>query len=306
MSVKHPIIAVTGSSGAGTSEVKLAFEHIFDREGVNPAFVEGDSFHRYDRATMRRKVEEANRNGETLTHFGAEGNLFDELESLFAQYGKDGTGRRRFYIHTEEEAERFGRAPGTFTDWQGLAGESDLLFYEGLHGGLKTERWDVARHVDLLIGVVPIVNLEWIQKIHRDRKVRGYSTEAAADAILRRMPDYIRYITPQFSRTDINFQRIPLIDTSNPFEAVEIPTDDESLVVIHIKNRKKIAADYRYLLEMLQGSFMSRADTIVVPAGKKAFAMELICAPVLERMIEARDRAREAPIAETAVVRRIP
>ena len=67
MSVKHPIIAVTGSSGAGTSEVRIAFEHIFDREGVNPAFVEGDSFHRYDRATMRRKVEEANRNGETLT-----------------------------------------------------------------------------------------------------------------------------------------------------------------------------------------------------------------------------------------------
>lgn len=291
MSINHPIIAVTGSSGAGTTEVKTAFEHIFQREGLKAAIIEGDSFHRYDRTAMRRKVHEALRNGEALTHFGPEGNLFDELESLFEEYGRQGNGRRRFYIHTEEEAERFGRAPGSFTDWETLAVGSDLLFYEGLHGGLRTERWDVARYVDLLIGVVPIVNLEWIQKIDRDRRVRGYSTEAAADAILRRMPDYIRYITPQFSRADINFQRIPLIDTSNPFEAVEIPTDDESLVVIHIRNRKKIAADFRCLLEMLQGSFMSRADTIVVPAGKKSFAMELICGPVLERMIAARDLA---------------
>lgn len=291
MSVSHPIIAVTGSSGAGTTEVKTAFEHIFQREGLKAAIIEGDSYHRYDRASMRRKVIEANRVGEALTHFGPEGNLFEELEGLFAEYAKSGRGRRRFYIHTEEEAERFGRAPGCFTDWEPLPDDTDLLFYEGLHGGLKTDRWDVGRHVDLMVGVVPIVNLEWIQKIDRDRRVRGYSTDAAADAILRRMPDYIRYITPQFSRADINFQRIPLIDTSNPFEAVEIPTDDESLVVIHIRNRKKIAADFRCLLEMLQGSFMSRADTIVVPAGKKSFAMELICGPVLERMIAARNLA---------------
>ncbi|MGB6440245.1 MAG: phosphoribulokinase, partial [Methyloceanibacter sp.] len=55
MSIKHPIIVVTGSSGAGTSTVRGTFEEIFRREGVVPAIVEGDAFHRYDRDTMEEK-----------------------------------------------------------------------------------------------------------------------------------------------------------------------------------------------------------------------------------------------------------
>ena len=71
---------------------------------------------------------------------------------------------------------------------------------------------------------MPVLNLEWIQKLHRDRSARGYSTEAVTDTILRRMPDYIHYIFPQFTQTDINFQRVPTVDTSNPFIARWIPT----------------------------------------------------------------------------------
>jgi len=291
MSTSYPIIAVTGSSGAGTSSVKLAFEHIFRREGISPALIEGDSFHRYDREQMRVEVEKAQSRGETLTHFGPDGNVFDELDALFREFAQTGTGRQRYYIHTDEEAQILGAAPGTFTDWQQLPESAELLFYEGLHGALVTEKWDIARYVDLLVGVVPIINLEWIQKIHRDQSVRGYSADAATSMILRRMPDYVHYICPQFSRTDINFQRIPTIDTSNPFTAQEIPSNDESLVVIHIANRRKINPDFRYLLEMLQGAFMSRPDTIVVPAGKYVFAMELILNPVVERLIAARDDA---------------
>lgn len=291
MSIRHPIVAVTGSSGAGTSSVKLAFERIFHREGISPAVIEGDSFHRYDRETMEREVEKAAAAGRMLTHFGPDGNLFAELEALFATFGESGTGQRRYYIHTEEEGEIHGGRPGTFTAWQALPEDADLLFYEGLHGALLTEEFDLKQYVDLLIGVVPIINLEWMQKIHRDRSVRGYSAEAATDMILRRMPDYVHYICPQFSRTDINFQRIPTIDTSNPFTATEIPTNDESLVVIHIQNRRKIGPDFRYLLEMLNGAFMSRPDTIVVPAGKYVFAMELLLNPVIEKLMERRSRA---------------
>jgi len=291
MSTLYPIIAVTGSSGAGTSSVKLAFEHIFRREGITPALIEGDSFHRYDREQMREEVEKADANDEALTHFGPDGNVFDELDDLFREFGQSGTGKQRYYVHTDEEAIIHGSPPGTFTDWQSLPESAELLFYEGLHGGLATEQWDIARYVDLLVGVVPIINLEWIQKIHRDQSVRGYSADAATSMILRRMPDYVHYICPQFSRTDINFQRIPTIDTSNPFTAREIPSNDESLVVIHIANRRKINPDFRYLLEMLQGAFMSRPDTIVVPAGKYVFAMELILNPVVERLIAARDDA---------------
>ena len=73
-----------------------------------------------------------------------------------------------------------------------------------------TDEVDIAQHADLLIGVVPVINLEWIQKIHRDQATRGYSTEAVTDTILRRMHDYVNYICPQFSRTHINFQRVPV------------------------------------------------------------------------------------------------
>ncbi|TDJ67426.1 MAG: phosphoribulokinase [Proteobacteria bacterium] len=295
MSLLHPIVAVTGSSGAGTSSVKLAFERIFQRERINPAIIEGDSFHRYDRKEMEWEVEKASLHGRTLTHFGPAGNLFGELETLFVTFGNNGTGQQRFYIHTKDEAEVHEGTPGTFTAWQALPENSDLLFYEGLHGGLVTDTYDIAKHVDLLIGVVPIINLEWIQKIHRDRLVRGYSAEAATAMILRRMPDYVHYICPQFSRTDVNFQRIPTIDTSNPFTADEIPSNDESMVVIHVASRRKINPDFRYLLEILNGSFMSRPDTIIVPAGKNIFAMELLLNPIIEKMMEQRDQARRNP-----------
>ncbi len=281
MSKTHPIIAVTGSSGAGTSDVKVASEHIFRRDGIRAAVVEGDSFHRYERSEMERLRAQ----GEKATHFGPEGNFFEELESLFRDYADRGTGRRRHYIHTQEEVLRFGRPPGTFTEWEPLPRNTDLLFYDGLHGGLITDRVNIAQYVDLLIGVVPIINLEWIQKIHRDKAVRGYSAEAATQFILHRMHDYVHYIVPQFSLTDINFQRVPMVDTSNPFAASEIPSNDESLVVIHIANRKKLQPDFRNLLEMLSGSFMSRPDTIVVPAGKKSFAMEIVVGPAIERLL---------------------
>lgn len=294
MSERHPIVAVTGSSGAGTSSVTTAFRHIFQRENLRAAWIEGDSFHRHDRAAMAVEVERAAGEGRTLTHFGPDGNLFDQLVGLFRDYATDGTGKRRYYLHTQADADRHGGAPGTFTVWEPLPSGTDLLFYEGLHGGLVTGQHDVARYVDLLIGVVPIINLEWIQKIHRDRAVRGYSAETATQMILRRMPDYVHYICPQFSRTDINFQRIPTIDTSNPFTAAEIPTNDESMVVIQIANLQKLKPDFRALLEMLQGSFMSRPDTLVVPAGKNVFAMELLLAPAIRRLIEQRDRLRLA------------
>lgn len=290
MSRKHPIIAVTGSSGAGTTTVKVAFEHIFLREGINPVVVEGDSFHRYDRAAMKEAMKAAEASGNThFSHFGPEANIFDKLEDTFKSYSETGICERRYYLHSEEEANPFGQKPGEFTPWETVGKDTDLLFYEGLHGGVATGEIDVAQHVDLLIGVVPIVNLEWIQKIHRDCEQRGYSADVVTDTILRRMHDYIHYITPQFSRTDINFQRVPTVDTSNPFIARDIPTPDESFVVIRFKDPRKLDIDFPYLLDMLDDSFMSRRNTIVVPAGKMGFAMEIILAPIIERILHNRD-----------------
>ncbi|MCW5598280.1 MAG: phosphoribulokinase [Nitrosomonas sp.] len=280
MSQKHPVIAVTGSSGAGTSTVKNSFEHIFRREKLNVAIVEGDSFHRYDRESMKNAVAESEKNGgRPISHFGPEANEFEKLEALFKEYGETGSGMTRLYLHNEEEAEPYNQKPGTFTPWKAIAPGTDLLFYEGLHGGAKSDTADVAKYVDLLVGVVPIVNLEWIQKIHRDTNARGYSAEAVTQTILRRMHDYVHYITPQFSRTHINFQRVPTVDTSNPFIAREIPTLDESLVVIRFRDYKMV--DFPFLLNMIHDSFMSRPNTIVVPGGKMGMAIELILTPLI-------------------------
>ena len=299
MSARHPIIAVTGSSGAGTTSVSRTFEQIFRREQIKAAFVEGDSFHRYDRAGMKEQLAQALARGDhRLSHFGPQTNLFAELEDLFRGYTETGTGKARKYLHDDAEAARYGQKPGTFTEWEDLPADTDLLFYEGLHGAVVTDEVDVARHVDLLIGVTPVINLEWIQKLHRDKSTRGYSAEAVTDTILRRMPDYLSYICPQFSRTHINFQRVPIVDTSNPFIARYIPTPDESFLVIRFANPRGI--DFPYLLSMLHDSFMSRPNTIVCPGGKMDLAMQLIFTPMIWRLMErrkdslARERGRAA------------
>ena len=290
MSERHPIIAITGSSGAGTTSVTRTFENIFRRENVKAAVIEGDSFHRYDRKEMKARQAEAEAAGNRhFSHFGPENNLFPELEQLFSSYAESGTGKRRKYLHDDAEATPYHQPPGTFTPWEEVPPDTDLLFYEGLHGAVVTDEVDIARHPDLLIGVVPVINLEWIQKISRDKSKRGYSTEAVTDTILRRMPDYVNFICPQFMHTHVNFQRVPMVDTSNPFIARDIPAPDESFVVVRFAHPKGI--DFQYLVSMVHDSFMSRANTIVVPGGKMELAMQLIFTPFIWRMMERRRRA---------------
>jgi phosphoribulokinase len=293
MSKKYPVIAVTGSSGAGTTTVKRAFEHIFRREEINAAFVEGDSFHSLTRNEFRGAVEKADDTKRRApSHFGPEANHFAKLEDCFRSYGQTGSCERRYYIHSDAEAAEHNARlatslkPGEFTPWEGVPAGSDVLFYEGLHGGLVTDTENVAQHADLLVGVVPQVNLEWIQKIHRDTMERGYSPEAVTETILRRMRDYVNYITPQFSRTHINFQRVATVDTSNPFVARDIPTPDESFVIIRFRDLN--AADFPHLLSMIKDSFMSRPNNIVVPGGKMGLAMEIILTPMIKELMDRR------------------
>jgi len=290
MSAKHPIVAVTGSSGAGTTTVMRSFEHIFRRENIKAAIIEGDSFHRYDRTGMRAAMKAAEERGErNFSHFGPEANLLDELAATFKQYGETGRCRVRKYLHDAAEAARYGQDPGTFTEWTDIDPDTDMLFYEGLHGAYVDDKVNVAQHVDLLIGVVPIINLEWIQKIHRDKSVRGYSQEAVVDVILRRMPDYVKYICPQFSRTHVNFQRIPTVDTSNPFIARDIPSSDESMIVIRFADPRGI--DFPYLLSMLQGSWMTRPNSLCAPGSKMGLALQLILTPMILRLKDMKRRA---------------
>jgi len=290
MSVKHPIIAITGSSGAGTTTTTNAIRHIFRNLKVNAATVGGDSFHRFTRPEMEVEIRKAQEQGRHISYFGPKANDFELLESLFKQYSEQGTGQFRQYLHTFDEAVPFNQMPGTFTPWQDLAQSTDLLFYEGLHGGVRTDETDVSSYVDLLVGMVPIVNLEWIQKIVRDTTDRGHSREAVMSSIVRSLDDYFQYITPQFSRTHINFQRVPTVDTSNPFSAREIPAQDESFVVVRFRREMK-NVNFTYLLQMIDGSFMSRVNTIVVPGGKISLAMELILTPLIEELMDKKRRA---------------
>ena len=290
MSKKHPIISVTGSSGSGTSTVKATFDQIFRREGITTVSIEGDAFHRFDRAAMKAELDARKAAGdETFSHFTYDANELEKLEDVFRTYGATGTGETRHYIHDDDEAARHNAAPGTFTDWSPFAEGSDLLFYEGLHGAVVNDQVNLAKHADLKIGVVPVIHLEWIQKIHRDKDKRGYTTEAVTDTILRRMHDYVHCICPQFSETDINFQRVPVVDTSNPFIARWIPTPDESLLVIRFKNPRGI--DFPYLMSMIQDSWMTRANSLVIPGGKMDLAMQLIFTPMILRLVNESKRA---------------
>lgn len=291
MSARHPIIAVTGSSGAGTSTTTESFEHIFRTLGISSAKVEGDSFHRYSRQEMDVEKRKAREEGRNLSYFGDQANDFDALENLFKDYSESGKGQMRRYLHTFDEAVPYNQMPGTFTPWEDLGEGTDLLFYEGLHGGVVTEKNNVAEHVDLLIGMVPIVNLEWIQKIIRDTNQRGHSREAVTASIVRSMEDYISFITPQFSRTHVNFQRVPTVDTSNPFSAKAIPTLDESFVVIRFRDSSKV--DFPYYLNMIDGAFMSRVNTMVVPGGKMGLAMELILTPLVSDLMDKKRQANQ-------------
>jgi phosphoribulokinase len=288
VSAKFPIVAVTGSSGAGTSSTKPVFETLFMRNGLAAAFVEGDSFHSYERAQMQTVLDRARIRGENFSHFGPAANLWDRLEALFREFGETGGGLTRQYLHTDAEGRAAGQAVGTFTPWKRLEPGAQVLFYEGLHAGVVTDEHDIASHVDLLVGMTPTVNLEWIQKIRRDTQSRGYEAEEVTRTILRRMPDYARYIAPQFSRTDVNFQRVPLVDTSNPFVLQDIPSEEESLLVVHLNPQSRVGDSVDAFLADLPGAFRSRPDTFVVPGGHMAEVMERVLGPAIARLAAAR------------------
>ena len=317
MSKEHPIISMTGSAGAGTSTLRRVLEKLFYRKHINVTYVMGDSFRRHDFETWDQVFHEYQKKGIDISHFGPEANEFDKIESLFREYGKSGTGKIRQYLKNEELAKKYDLPQGKFSDYSEIPSESEVLFYDGFHGGLVTDKWsrrelsdshnpevikiredfdnvehqdiDVAQHVDLLVGVVPSMNLEWIQKIQRDISATGIGSEAVSEAILRRMPDYINYIIPQFSVSDINFQRVPLVDTSNPFDARNIPTLDESMMVARFRQPEK--HDFRYLLSKIDGSFMSRPNTLVIPGSEFEYAIMAIFEPILDEMFEEKEES---------------
>lgn len=292
MSAKHPIIAVTGSSGANRKTVRETFEKLCKREKLAAAYIQGDGFHKYDRVAMKIAISEAAaENDKYFSHFGTGANLFEEQERLYRAYSETGAGKRRFYLHNWSEAEPYADLdlrPGQFSPWEDIPDGTDMMLYEGLHGWVASGNANLADFVDLKIGVVPVINLEWIQKVNRDTGLRGYSQEAVVDTILRRMPDYVRYILPQFRHSDINFQRVPVVDTSDPIIARDVPTIDESVAVIRFRRPDDFDIDFPWLLRNVEGSWMSRRNTLVVPGGKMGMAMQLILTPIICRMMEAK------------------
>jgi len=306
MSQKKPIVAIIGGSGAGTTTVTKAFSDIFRRENINACFVEGDSYRRFNHLDMERLTAEKESRGESISHFGPEANLFEELELQLKSFSEKGVCNKRKYI-TKDSDLCLGKR-GTFTEWHEIKSDNDILVYEGFHGGVVSNKWtrrkmsdshnpkvqlerrkvsdkadiDVAQYIDLLIGIVPVVNLEWIQKIHRDTNIRGIPRENVTNTIIQRMQDYIHFVVPQFSYSDINFQRIPLVDTSNPFITRDIPNADESRYVIRFREPKKF--NIIYFLDKIAGSNLSRPNTLVIPGGKLQYAIEIICTPIIKQM----------------------
>ncbi len=138
--------------------------------------IEGDIFYKFTRAEMYERIIFPDLFGHRMTHFSPDGNLLDRLGQLFCDHGESETGQMWLYLHSEEAAAAYpDLSRGAFTLWEPIAPNSDLLFYEGLHGSLITENFNIAQHVAPLVGVAPTMNLEWIQKIVCDSVERGYS-----------------------------------------------------------------------------------------------------------------------------------
>ena len=284
MSEEFPIVAVTGSSGGGSTVLIKAFQHIFWRERVKAAFIQGNAFHRYSRKQMQIEIEKAKDAGEHLSHFSPSGNHLDKLDSLFFQYSAVGTGESRHYLHTRETAKQFGQQPGTFTPWIQMDPDTDLLLYRGLHGAAIDGDIDIAKYPDLLIGMVPSVNLEWQRRMHRDSTSRDKTRDEVRESILGRMYDYVHHITPQFSRTHINFQLVPQVDTSDPFRIDKEVSVDEMALVIHFQKLKP--PKLSKILDLLENAQMTRQDTILVPGAKIGLALEIIIMPIIKKLVQ--------------------
>lgn len=283
MSAEHPIIAITGASGAGSAAVIKALERIFYRERIKAAYIDGSAFHLYDRKTMREKMQQAKDEGRVLSHFSPEGNCLDKLESLFAHYAATGTGEYRHYLHTHEQAAHYAQEVGTHTPWEQMDPDTDLLLYRGLHGAAVIDDINIAQYPDLGIGMAPNANLEWMRKIQRDTGKRGYTRQEVQESILERLDDYVQFITPQFSRTHINFQMVPMVDTSDPFGDEAVPDAQECMLVMRFT--PPFQPDFMPLLADIPGAFMSRRNTLVVQGSKMVSAIELILMPIIHKMI---------------------
>lgn len=306
MSVKHPIIAVTGACGAGTTSVQKIFKEIFFRQKIQAGFVEGDGFLRYDDDETDNLVLQAKSEGKSLSCYGPDLNDFSKLESCFKEYAEKATGCLRYKVNQANQ-HQYDVAPGRFTEWQKIPADTDCLFYEGMHGGVVAQSWtrrkstdavavkqerrsgrsgegvNAAQYVDLLIGVAPAINLEWIQRIQGDRIKRLFTAEKVTEQILHQMQDYIHFIVPQFSLTDINFQRMPVVDTSNPFDVPLVPNDDESVLVVSFREPQK--HDVAYYADCIEGAMLTRRNSLVIPGSGMDHALDVICSPLIEKLI---------------------
>ncbi len=281
MNRKRPIIALTGSSGAGKTNIKSIFNEIFFENGIKAINIQGDGFHKY----TRTKMAELDKTGSRLTHFASECNHLDLLENLFKQFSTTGKGMTRRYAHSESEAKKIGAQIGFFSEWEEFEPNYDILLYEGLHGGFKDDKINISKYVDLLIGITPSINLEWVQKCHRYLVIRGYSKNEVKKLIIKRLPDYLEYICPQFSRTDANLERIPLVDLADPFKTKSIPADKNSIYMLSIKDNS-IIEGLRTCLEKFD-LFTADSDdmTITVRAKELKSLFELIFLPKILNLI---------------------
>lgn len=292
------VVVVIGFFGVGISIVKCVFEYIFVREGIIFVVVEGDSYYCYEWMFMKQVMVDVLVKGENFFYFGFEVNFFDKFEELFCIYGEIGVGQKCYYFYSVEEVVEYNVCFGVnfelgqFMFWEDIFLGIDVLFYEGFYGGVKGEGYDVVVLVDLLVGVVLIINFEWIQKIYCDNVECGYFVEVIVDMILCWMFDYINYICLQFSQIDINFQRVFIVDIFNLFICWNILILDESFVIIYFCKGvcEKWGIDFGYLLSMIYDFFMFSFISIVVNGGKMGFVMELIFILIIYCMIEEKNK----------------
>ena len=166
MSAKHPVIAVTGFSGAGTTTTGVAFRKIFQQLNIRAAELEATASTLHPAGNGRGDPQGA-RSGRDISYFGP-----GPTTSACCSRALSSTAKRhRPFAQVPAHLRRSGAynpGAGHLHPVGATAGADRRAVLRGAARRCGREHHDVASHVDLLVGVVPIVNLEWIQKLIRD------------------------------------------------------------------------------------------------------------------------------------------
>ncbi|ADB58593.1 phosphoribulokinase [Archaeoglobus profundus] len=177
------IIGIAGDSGSGKTTFANGIKRMFGDDIVSHITL--DDYHVYDRE-MRERL------GITPLHPSA--NNLKLVETHLYLLKKGEKIKKPTYNHKT----------GTFGEWEDFE-STPIVIVEGLH----TLYDGIRDYIDFKIFVDPARYIKRLWKIKRDVEERGYDRDKVIREIIRREPDYKRYIDFQKIYADVVIKILP-------------------------------------------------------------------------------------------------